>query len=42
VFSPCYYGLTIKNGAYDDLNDGKPLCLTAAQAAALEASLKKS
>jgi branched-chain amino acid transport system substrate-binding protein len=42
VFSPCYYGLTIKSGAYDDLNDGKPMCLTAAQAAALEASLKKS
>jgi branched-chain amino acid transport system substrate-binding protein len=42
VFSPCYYGLTIKNGAYADLNGGKPACLTAAQAAALQASLKKS
>jgi hypothetical protein len=34
--------LAIKDGAYSDLNTGKPLCLTAAQAAALEASLKKS
>jgi branched-chain amino acid transport system substrate-binding protein len=42
VFSPCYYGLTIKNGAYADLNGGKPSCLTAAQAAGLQAALKKS
>ena len=42
VFSPCYYGLTIKNGAYADLDGGKPVCLTAAQAAALQAGLKKS
>jgi hypothetical protein len=42
VFSPCYYGLTIKGGAYADLNGGKPKCLTAAQAAALASSLKKS
>jgi branched-chain amino acid transport system substrate-binding protein len=42
VFSPCYYGLTINNGAYADLDAGKPVCLTAAQAAALEASLNKS
>jgi hypothetical protein len=41
VFSPCYYGLTIKNGGYTDLNGGKPTCLTAAQAASLQASLKK-
>jgi branched-chain amino acid transport system substrate-binding protein len=41
VFSPCYYGLTIKSGAYADLNGGKPTCLTAAQAASLQASLKK-
>jgi branched-chain amino acid transport system substrate-binding protein len=42
VFTACYYGLTIKNGAYADLNGGKPDCLTAAQATALAASLKKS
>jgi branched-chain amino acid transport system substrate-binding protein len=41
VFSPCYYGLTIKNGAYVDLNAGKPSCLTAAQAAGLQAALKR-
>jgi branched-chain amino acid transport system substrate-binding protein len=42
VFSPCYYGLTIKNGAYADLNAGKATCLTTAQAAGLQAALKKS
>jgi branched-chain amino acid transport system substrate-binding protein len=42
VFSPCYYGLTIKNGAYADLSGGKPTCLTAAQAAGLQAALRKS
>jgi branched-chain amino acid transport system substrate-binding protein len=42
VFSPCYYGLTIKNGAYADLSAGKPTCLTAAQAAGLQTALKKS
>ncbi|MHB8689981.1 MAG: ABC transporter substrate-binding protein [Solirubrobacteraceae bacterium] len=41
VFSPCYYGLTIKNGAYVDLSAGKPSCLTAAQAAGLQAALKR-
>lgn len=41
VFSPCYYGVTIKNGAYVALNGGKPTCLTTAQATALQAALKK-
>jgi branched-chain amino acid transport system substrate-binding protein len=40
VFSPCYYGVTIKNGAYTNLSGGKPLCLTAAQSAALLSALK--
>jgi hypothetical protein len=42
VFTPCYYGLTIKNVGYADLNGGKPSCLTATQAAGLQAALKKS
>ena len=41
VFSPCYYGLTIKNGGYIDLNGGNPTCLTAAQAGSVKASLTK-
>ncbi|MHB8736942.1 MAG: ABC transporter substrate-binding protein, partial [Terriglobales bacterium] len=40
VFSPCYYGVTIKNGAYADLNGGNPTCLTTAEATALMAALK--
>jgi branched-chain amino acid transport system substrate-binding protein len=42
VFSPCYYGVAIKNGAYVALNAGKPTCLTTAQTTALLAALKKA
>jgi branched-chain amino acid transport system substrate-binding protein len=41
VFVPCYYGVTIKSGAYADLQGGKPMCLTTTQSTALEAALKK-
>jgi branched-chain amino acid transport system substrate-binding protein len=40
VFVPCYYGVTIKNGAYQALDGGKPTCLTATQATALLSALK--
>jgi branched-chain amino acid transport system substrate-binding protein len=42
VFSPCYYGVTIKNGAYANLNGGKPTCLTTAQVTSLLAAMKKA
>jgi branched-chain amino acid transport system substrate-binding protein len=42
VFSTCYYGVAIKNGAYVDLNGGRPTCLSAAQAGALLAAMKKA
>lgn len=40
VFSPCYYGSTLKSGAYAQLNGGKPVCLTAMQVKGLLAALK--
>lgn len=41
AFSPCYFSTTIKGGKLVSLNNGKPSCLSAAQATVLAAALKK-